>query len=157
MIFNRTQEDIDKARIALSKIKKKEELTSEDLTFLERATFNVNTINRIEDKQSALKSLFNSMGYWETPVQNKQWNYVENNGVITADIFSESDFDRILSNIDILRKAFFESIDMPKTPKKSYDINTANAIEKILDEFEKIVAFVKENYAESGDVECGQR
>ena len=62
MIFDRTASDVDAAiKIRDEKVKSYQELTEEDVDILERGFITLNTINRIEEKQSELKSLLNNM------------------------------------------------------------------------------------------------
>ena len=69
MIYNRTENDIETARNLIeTKVKNFEELTEDEVAKIERGTFTVNTLNRIEQKQAELKTLFNDIGYWNTPI-----------------------------------------------------------------------------------------
>ena len=149
MIFDRTQNDIDTAiLIRNTKVKKFEALTESDINYLERGTITINTLNRIENKQEELKNLFNDMGYWNTPITNKVWgeNY----------IFNEDEFQRILDNTNVLRKAFFIYTDTPNTPPISYYWNDINALEKILFDLDVMINDVKSNYRECGTFESGE-
>lgn len=149
MIFNRTQSDIDSAiSIRETKVKKFQELTSDEVETLEKGTMTINTLNRIENKQEELKSLFNSMGYWNTPIITKTWDY--------TNIFNVSEFQRILYNLDILRNAFFVYTDTPKTPNVSYHFDDINALEKILYDLDVMINDVKSHYRECGTLECGE-
>ena len=122
MIFDRTQNDVDTARIIRNeKVKfdpitmqptNLDELTPTELETLTKGTFNYTDLNRIETKQEELKNLFNEMGYWNTPIINKTWT--EN------DIFNVDEFQRILDNTNVLRNAFFVYKATPNTPPISY-------------------------------------
>ena len=152
MITNRTQYDVDTAiLIRNTKVKKFESLTESDINYLERGTLTINTLNRIESKQEELKNLFNDMGYWNTPITNKQWtenDIFDNNG--------ERDFQRILDNTNVLRNAFFVYKDTPNTPPISYHYNDINALEKILYDLDVMINDVKSHYRECGTFECGE-
>ena len=50
MIFDRTQEDIEKAYELRSKLQNGDSLTESEMTLLERGTLTINTLNRIEEK-----------------------------------------------------------------------------------------------------------
>ena len=149
MIFTRTQADVD-AAIALreSKVKVFEELSADDISVLERGTFTVNALNRIENKQEELKNLFNDMGYWDTPIKNKVWEKTQ--------IFNVGDFQRIIGNTDILRKAFYVYKGTPETPSVSYYFEDINALEKILYDLDVMINDVKSNYRECDTFECGE-
>ena len=161
MIFDRTQNDVDTARILRNtKVKfdpitmqpiNSEELTEREIATLEKGTITINTLNRIENKQDELKNLFNDMGYWNTPITNKQWtenDIFDNNG--------ERDFQRILDNTNILRQAFFVYKDTPNTPPISYHWQDINALEKILYDLDVMINNVKSHYRECGTFYCGE-
>ena len=161
MIFDRTQNDVDTARILReTKVKfdpitmqpiNPEALTESEIATLEKGTITINTLNRIENKQDELKNLFNDMGYWNTPITNKQWtenDIFDNNG--------ERDFQRILDNTNVLRQALFVYKATPNTPPVSYHYNDINALEKILYNLDVMINDVKSNYRECGTFECGE-
>ena len=149
MIFDRTQNDVDTAILLRdTKVKKFEELTVIEIATLEKGTFTINTLNRIENKQDELKNLFNDMGYWNTQITNKVWG--EN------DIFNVDDFQRILDNTNILRQAFFVYKDTPNTPPISYHWQDINALEKILYDLDVMINDVKSHYKECGTFVCGE-
>lgn len=158
MIFDRTQNDIDTARIIRNeKVKfdpitmqptNLDELTPTELETLNKGTFNYTDLNRIETKQEELKNLFNDMGYWNTPITNKTWG--EN------DIFNADEFQRILDNTNVLRQAFFVYKDTPNTPPISYYWDDINALEKILYDLDVMINDVKSHYRECGTFYCGE-
>ena len=158
MIYNRTQYDVDTARIIRNtKIKfdpitmqptNLDELTPDELIILNKGTFNYTDLNRIENKQDELKNLFNAMGYWNTPITKKAWG--EN------DIFNVDEFQRIIDNTNVLRNAFFVYKDTPNTPPVSYHYNDINALEKILYDLDVMINDVKADYRYCGEFECGE-
>lgn len=149
MIFDRTQNDVNTSILLRNtKVKNFETLTESEITTLEKGTMTYNTINRIETKQEELKNMFNDMGYWNTPITNKSWG--EN------DIFNVDEFQRILDNTNVLRKAFFVYKDTPKTPNVSYHYEDINSIEKILYDIDSMINDIKANYRFCGDFECGE-
>lgn len=149
MIFDRTQTDVDNAKMLRSgKVQNFIELTSGEIETLERGTLTINAINRIEDKQSELKGIINDIGYWNTPILNKSWGY--------SNIFYTEEFQRILSNADTLRDAFFVYTDTPNTPIVSYKYDTLNNIEKILVDIENIITNMTSRFRECNTFECGE-
>ena len=149
MIFDRNQNDVDTAVLLRdTKVKNFETLTESEIATLERGMLTINTINRIENKQEELKNLFNDMGYWNTPIINKTWG--EN------DIFNADEFQRILENTNVLRRAFFVYKDTPNTPPVSYHWQDINALEKILFDLDVMINDVKSNYRECGTFESGE-
>ena len=148
MIFDRTQQDVDNAiRIRAEKVQTGLSLSEKEIEILERGTMTINTINRIEEAQDALKNIFNDMGYWNTPTSNKHWNGDE--------IFTKEDFERIVKNLGVLKNAFFVFANTPETPKARYDYESLNAIEKILNDLDLMINDVKSHYRECGTFECG--
>lgn len=149
MIFDRTQIDINAAlSIREDKIKQFKTLTDVEVETLERGTMTINTLNRIEEKQMELRNLFNEMGYWNTQIANKLWNYTQ--------VFDETEFRRIIDNLVILRNAFFTYKDTPKTPNVSYHYEDVNSLEKILHDLDVMINDVKSNYKQCGTFECGE-
>lgn len=150
MITNRTQYDVDTAMLLRNtKVNKFETLTESEIETLERGTLTINTLNRIEAKQEELKNLFNDMGYWNKPITNKVWD--------SSGIFKGEEFDRILHNIEILRKAFFVYKDTPDIPDNNYrKYQTINDVEKIIDDLDVMINDVKSHYRECGTFECGE-
>lgn len=149
MIYDRTKADIDSAlSIRADYVQQGTELTAEQVEQLERGTITINTLNRIENKQKSLKSLFNAIGYWNTPTTNREWQY--------TDIFDEANFQRIINNLDILRNAFFVFKSTPKTPPVSYNYEDINSLEKILYDLDVMINDVKSRYRRCGTFRCGE-
>ena len=150
MIFDRTQNDVDTAiRLRKEKVQTFQELSENEVATLEKGTLTINTLNRIESKQEELKSLFNDIGYWNTPISTRQWAY--------ADIFEGTQFDRILNNLEILIKAFFIYKDTPNVPDNNYrKYQTINDVEKIIYDLDVMINDVKSNYRECGTFESGE-
>ena len=150
MIFDRTQNDVDTAlRLRTEKVQTFQELTESDITALERGLLTINTLNRIEAKQEELKNLFNGLGYWNTSITNKRW--------AESDIFDIINFQRIIDNTNVLRRAFFVYKDTPSTPKVSYHWRDINALEKILYDLDIMINDVKSFYRECNTFYCGEK
>lgn len=149
MIFDRTQSDVDSAKnIRETKLKKFSTLSDSDISVLEKGFFTFNTINRIENKQIELKQLLNTLGYLNISIVNKTW--------ALGDDFSESDFQRIIDNENLLRESFFVYSYTPDTPGISFYFEDINSLEKILYDIENMVDDVKNNYRICGTFECGE-
>lgn len=159
MIFDRTQNDVDNARIIINeKIKfdpitmqpiNLDELTPIEIETLNKGTFNYTDLNRIEGTQNELQSIFNNMGYWNTNLTIKVW--------IDSYIFNVNDFQRIIDNTNVLREAFFVYKDTPNTPPISFYWDDINALEKILFDLDVMINDVKSNYRECGTFESGEQ
>ena len=149
MIFDRTQADISAAiSLRSEKVQKFKELTESEIATLEKGTMTINTLNRIENKQTELKALFNEMGYWNTPITNKVWTVTQ--------IFNADEFQRIIDNTNILRDAFFVYKGTPNTPPISYHFEDINSLEKILYDLDVMINDVKSLYRECGTFESGE-
>lgn len=150
MIFDRTQNDVDTAiLLRREKVQTFQQLTESEIATLERGTLTINTLNRIEAKQELLRELFNEMGYWDTPIITKQWDYSE--------FLKPEDFDRILNNVKILRKAFFIYKHTPDMPDNNYrKYQTINDVEKIIYDLDVMINDVKSHYRECGTFESGE-
>lgn len=150
MIIDRTQEDLNSAIfIRDNLVKKFQTLSNEQIKTMERGTMTCNTLNRIEQKQEELKRLINPMGYWNTNIAHKtDWT--------VGDIFTEADYQRIIDNENVLRKAFFTYSDTPETPLISFHYDDLNALEKILVDLDVMINDVKSNYRQCGAFTCGE-
>ena len=150
MIYDRTQVDVDNAvKIRSEKVQKFTELTTEDITTLEKGMLTINTLNRIEEKQQELKNLFEEDFYFVDEISNKSWTY--------TDIFKQEDFDRILLNLEKLIKAYFVYSNTPKIPDNNYrKYQTINDVERILHDLDIMISDVKSHYRECGTFECGE-
>lgn len=148
MIFDRTQEDVSAAiDIRNTKIKKFETLTEQDIKTLERGSFTINTLNRIENKQNTIKMLLNSVGI-PIEITNKNWDNTQ--------IFDEIEFNRILQNLNVLIESFCVYKNTPQVPKKSFYFEDINSIEKILFDLEELHTNLLKSFRYSGIVYLGQ-
>lgn len=150
MITDRTQADIDRAQsIRENFVKQFKSLTEEQITTLERGMLTVNTLNRIEGKQTELKDLLNAIGYWATDITNKtDWQI--------GDEVHDEDYKRIVSNENALRAAFLIHKTTPDTPNTFLHYGDTNSIEQILVDLQSMIDDVKDNWRECGNFECGE-
>lgn len=149
MIFNRTLSDVEQAKkIRAEKLQHFVEITDEEQETLERGFVTINTLNRIEDKQSELQNLLRTMGYWNTSIISKTWT--------STDMFTDAEFQRIIDNNAALRKSFYVYSNSPMDAIANYHYEEFNAIERILFDLEAMIAFVRGHYKECGDFDCGE-
>ena len=149
MIYNRTEEDVKNAlEIRKNVIQQGQEPTDEQREILERGMLTINTLNRIENKQSELSKLILSMGYRHKKIINKEWS--------VDDIFFDADLERIINNSKILKDAFFSYFDTPQPPQAEYYYTTFNDLEKILADIESLKGDVLKFYNFCGTIECGE-
>ena len=147
MIFDRTQNDVD-AAISLieQKVKKFEGLTNEEIGILERGTITVNTLNRIENKQTEIAELLSQLSI-NVDIKNKNWEETQ--------IFNRAEFQRILDNLNVLVKYFCVYSNTPNVPKISYHFEDINAIEKILFDLEELYNKALKSFIYCGIKHCG--
>ena len=150
MIFDRTQNDVDTAIILRrEKVQTFKALTESEIETLERGLLTINTLNRIEQKQEELKNLFEEDFYFVDKIFHKKWD--------DSEIFKQEDFDRILFNLEMLKKAYFVYKSTPDIPNNNYrKYQTINDVEKILDDLDIMINDVKSHYRECGNFECGE-
>lgn len=149
MIYNRTLDDVKSAKkLVDEKVKTFQELTEAETAILERGRFTINTINRIESKQTQLKIMFNDIGYYNVNIVNKSWGI--------GDFFSAKDLKRIVNNVIVLRNAFFVFKDTPNNPKAKYHYKEINSMEKVLYDLDRMTNLVVEYYNECGTFNCGE-
>jgi hypothetical protein len=148
MIFDRTFEDIGKVKQILKKLKEFANLTQADVETLERGTITYNTLNRIENKQKELAEILEQWTYLIVPISNKSWT--------KNDIFNQADLERLANNTIVLREAFYVIDKTQPNPKARYDYQDINAMEKILDEIDRLVEVTKTSFKRSNTFESGQ-
>jgi hypothetical protein len=147
VIFDRTQEDVDTAiSLRNQKVKKFENLTSEEINTLERGTITINTLNRVENKQMELENLFSQLSI-NVNIENKNWEQTQ--------IFDRAEFQRILDNLNVLTKSFCVYSNTPNIPEISYNYNDINAIEKILFDLEELYNKALKSFIYCGTTYCG--
>lgn len=150
LIYDRTEADVENAkRIRAEKVQQGLDLTASDVEMLERGTLTINTLNRIEEKQEELKNLFEEDFYFVDKIECKNWTM--------SDYFKQSDFDRILTNLEMLVKAYLVYTSTPAIPDGNYrKYETINDTEKILFDLDLMINDVKSHYRECGATECGE-
>ena len=148
MITDRTANDVSLAKTLRAKLQSGQSLSDAEISIMERGTMTINTLNRIENKQAELKELLENVGYYNTPIQNKTWEYTE--------CFKENEFQRILNNLNVLRNAFFVYTDTPGTPPISFHYENINALEKVLFDIEAMLNDMIDRFRECGTFECGE-
>lgn len=149
MIFDRKKSDVDNSKtLILNKVQKNISLSNEEINTLEKGTLTINTLNRIENKQSELFSLLSSIGYYAPQIVTKTWTY--------DDLFTSDEFERIVKNTETLRNASLIYKNTPITPIADYYFENLNAIEKILYDIENMTSEIKNLFLECGTFECGE-
>lgn len=149
MIFDRKKSDVDNSKILiLNKVQKNISLSEEEISILEKGTLTVNSLNRIENKQNELFSLLRDIGYYAPQFITKTWTY--------DDLFTKDEFERIVNNTEILRKASLIYKNTPTTPIADYYFENFNSIEKILYDIENMTNEIKNLFVECGTFECGE-
>lgn len=149
MIFDRKKSDVDNSKtLILNKVQKNISLSDEEINTLEKGTLTINTLNRIENKQSELFLLLSSIGYYAPQIVTKTWTY--------DDLFTDNEFERVVKNTETLRNASLIYKNTPITPIADYYFENLNAIEKILYDIENMTSEIKSLFLECGTFECGE-
>lgn len=149
MITNRTKDDVEAAKQIRLNIQQNGLAPNDDeIEILERGTYTINSLNRVESKQEQLRDWLNSYGYRVNTEHKTNW--------VEADLFTYQDHQRILNNLKALRKAFFVFSTTPVTPNYIFNWQNANSIEKILVDLEEEFATMIDYFRECGTFECGE-
>ena len=139
---------INSKTLILNKVQKNISLSDEEINTLEKGTLTINTLNRIENKQSELFSLLSEIGYYTPQIVTKTWTY--------DDLFTGDEFERVVKNTETLRNASLVYKNTPITPIADYYFENLNAIEKILYDIENMTSEIKSLFLECGTFECGE-
>lgn len=100
----------------------------------------INTMNRIEEKQTELGYILSECGY-AVNCDSRQWAY--DSGEIPRDC----DYLRILENSDRLRKAFYVLQNTPNTPTDMFHFQHVNDVEKTLVDIETLIYNMKSGWS----------
>lgn len=147
MIYDRTLTDVHNTDLLRKKIQSGQQLTEVEKAVFERGAFTVNTLNRIENKQSEISLLLKKYGYC---------NYIINKTYDMTQILQYSDYLRILDNLNKLKNAFYIYSTTPNTPSYMYGYKEANDIEKILVDIENMIGGMTSKFRECGTFQCGE-
>lgn len=115
----------------------------------DRAYIDFKDLNRVEEVCKYLANIFN------VNISTKEW--------VMEDFRTQSEMDRLLHNIKLVRKAYFTKVNTPATPSKiTYEsIYQANDIEKILkdlnDMYESMLSGIKKLSFKLGSRALGNR
>lgn len=150
MIYDRTIEDVTQAlEIRKNYVQKGLPLEQSQIDILERGTLTINTINRIENKIQELQNKFNEIYYFCGDVSIKNWQY-------SQIFYYETEFARILHNIELLMQAFYVKDDTPQIPEIDVYFQNINDMEKILYDLETVYNDMQLLFRECGTFECGE-
>lgn len=173
MIYNRTQEDIDKAKeIIEDKIKIRyhedsesyapnntEPLTDEEKAVLERAIFDRKAIERVEEAMENLKGKLRNNGY---DLSMKTFNGdeyslsdIETKTFSTDDWFERSDFERWINNIEIIKNIFHTVPYYVSKNDNFTHYETLNEIEGAIESFNDYLDGMIESKRICGITICG--
>ena len=147
MVTDRTQQEADEAIAIRDKIKNKQDVTESEISTFERGFITPNVLNRIESKQDEIAQILNDNGY-SVEITTKQWQY--------GDAFTIGDYNRVIINLETLRKAFYVFKNTPDTPLYLYGYREMNDFEKILVDIEKAIDNMKSSFVySSSDIYSG--
>lgn len=149
MIFDRTQADVTMAlSIRENKIKLFTPPSEDELRHLERGFIDHTTLNRIENKQAELRDLLVASGSSFFNIETKTWT--------ADDIFNETEFQRLVDNLDVLKSEINVLPDTPDTPQPAFYFIIINDIEKILFDMDVLLQNMISAYCFCGELYCGE-
>jgi len=163
MVTDRTEEDVSNAKEIRRKYQNylaiqrgatnidsadAANLTTASKATLERGCLTINTINRVEAKQKELSKRLRGHLYQVETENTTDWAY--------EGIFTQKEHDRVLKNLDQLRKSFVVKGTTPSTPTYWYQWKNANAVEQILVDIEDNIDSMETLYSQCGTFECGE-
>lgn len=111
---------------------------------------NISDLNRVEEWCKYLAELLSFYNYKVTIVTKTNWKM--------TDLRTVSEMERIRRNIALLKKTYFnipQDIVVPSN-LNPINISKANAIERILEEMNKIIISMESEFIHSGVANAGQ-
>lgn len=135
LIFDRTQADVNYAINNPSSV-----------TFLKGA-YNYIDLNRIETWCEYLAERLSSYNYFVTVTAKTDWTM--------SDFPTSQELERIRTNVNNLKQAYFSFTQVPRN-LENMTFAKANDIERILDEIDKILIIMENNFIYSGVAVSGQ-
>lgn len=146
-MFDRTQEDVDRAIKQISEWIASSMLGKPIITTDLKGCLNVADINRIEGNISYLSERLSEY-YYVTNTSSKTW---ERNGLPT-----KYDVERILRNVGELREVFYVPPDAPSVPSSLLGYEDVNAVELNLDLLKELLdTMIECFYKKSGNYKSG--
>jgi hypothetical protein len=153
LITNRTEADIERARIIIAKMQAGETLSNDERAeYFDglRGCYNISDLNRVENKVAELSERLNNGGY-NNAVNARTWE--------AGEILTDAEIGRYLANIAAIRAAYYVKDETPQTPVISQwiDYEIANDIEKILSDIEALIDDMAGSSPLSGTFYAGAR
>ena len=117
----------------------------------QNGAYNYTDLNRVEAKVKELNDILVTAKYMTTLTTKLDWTH--------SDIFTQTDAERYLSNINAVRNALAVKPTTPQTPTTMNRLtySTANDIEKILVDINDLVVGLRNWFVYSGVSNSGQR
>lgn len=135
LIFDRTQADVDYA--------KENQASAEFL----KGAYNYTDLNRVEEWCEYVANRLNEYNYFVDIVVKTNWTML--------DFPTSADMERIRSNVEKMKKAYYSFKEVPDTLNK-IDIDKANAIEKILSEIDYLINNMIEGFYYCNEIYAGE-
>ena len=148
MVTDRTQTDVDNAKVIISSIKAGVTPTEAQKATLERGTLTITVINRIESAEADLKDLFDGYGINAGEITTKAWT--------SEEIFDADAYGRILDNLRAFKNAFCVFPSTPAIPSPDYHYAVINNIEKILEDLYTLIDGMAAMFVYSGEIYAGE-
>lgn len=160
LIFDRTETDKSQAAAILDAYKSSgnwNALSTAETNQLERGTYTLNSLNRVESWAYSLSQLLTEAGYnceyrnSKTPssASQAQWQY--------GDTTYLPQWQQYIANVQALCDAYYVMPDTPELPQPEdkLDIEGANAIERTLNDIYTLIQAMQASYRKCGTFASG--
>ena len=145
-VFDRTQEDVDFAMQTIAEWIAADITNASIVGYDLKGCLNVSDINRIEGNIAYLAEQLRQYGY-SPNTSTKSWEM--------ADMPNEDDIARILNNIRVLVKSYYQHPDAPTLSDGLSGYNEVNAIERNLSLIKALIDGMVDSFKKSGTFQLG--
>jgi hypothetical protein len=149
LITDRSPADVTAVRELAEAIKAgtaTEEQVQSYLNEVQKGAYTYRDLNRVEEAVAFVAGRMKELGYLPSPPLTLSWR-VDSKP-------NEADFKRYFSNISMLRNAITVWQSTPEAPNSvaGFDVDKANALERILVDIDQILTLISESWFYSGDL-----
>ena len=149
LITDRSLGDVDAVKVLAEAIKAgtaTEEQVRQYLDVNHKGAYTYRDMNRVEDAVYYVATRLKEYGYLRTLPPIRQW--------AVEDKPNLEDFERYFGNVATIRQAIAVWESTPEAPDSvvGFDVNTANALERILVDVDQILNYMKDAWFFSGDL-----
>lgn len=150
MITDRTEADVQKAKAYRNYLIAGAEVPSDFNRVMARGTCNSTMLKRINQQLTVIKFWLTRLGYSiDITIPNRDWDDVN-------EIFDRQSYEQVFTNTHNAKDSFWVYPDTPEIPTYLFGWKEANAIEKVLEDIEKVKNDMVYNYKYCGTIESGE-